>query len=210
MSHISHETFNALGEAVKAGYLTDEQASQLVRESVNPSGSSAPPASKPPWADNVAADKRIDLEKLSDNIERAEGVSHTEALQRAIRMAPADAAPLIAEEAKRFTDRAEAAARAEWANSTEGIAALGAERRAEEARIAETVANMRPELEARGYPVEGLSDREILGMVNAEQARRAEAAQASDLQANLDAIAKMDAQPRWGETPASGEGGEGQ
>lgn len=156
-----------------------------------------------PWAKFVKQDTRIDLERLADYFQREDGVSEVEALKRAIQMNnsdPASAAPLVHAEADRFRARAEEAARAEWVNTPDGIAALGRMRQAQANALKERADSMRPELAARGLPVDGMSDNEVVGWVNDMAAQRAADAEANSLQANLDHIAQLEA----------AKGGEGQ
>jgi hypothetical protein len=190
---LSDERINELGRLVQSGELTHEQASQLVREAVLEGGAAllpqttppAPNEPKAPWADKVATDKRIPLEQVADFIRRTEGVSQEEALRRAIRTPAEDAAPLAAEEAKRFAERAELEAKRDWMTSPEGIEAIGRERQAQAAADAERAAAMKIELEARGIPVGDASTEEILGIVDGMAAEKVAVAEANDLQANI-------------------------
>lgn len=148
-------------------------------------------ATDTPWAKNVVQDARIPLERLSDNIERAEGIPQDEALKKAIRMDGMAAAPLIAEEDRRFAERAERAARHAWEQSAEGIEAMGRERQAEAAKQAERAAAMRLELQARGVPIDDSTpDAEVLSIVEGVEAKHAAAREAADPAANLAAATK--------------------
>jgi hypothetical protein len=190
---LSDERFNELGLAVARGEITQEEASALVRQAVLEGGAATlpPPTSsaknepKAPWADKVATDKRIPLEQVADFIRRTEGVSQEDALRRAIRTPAEDAAPLAAEEAKRFAERAELEAKRDWMTSPEGIEAMGRERQAKAAADAERAAAMKIELEVRGIPVGDASTEEILGIVDGMAAEKAAVAEANDLQANI-------------------------
>lgn len=187
---LSDEQINALSLAVARGEITQEHASGLVRRAILEGSSAAtpPPARekpKTPWADSVAKDTRIDLERVADFLQRTEGISSEQALKQAIRMAPADAAPLAQSEANHFAERAESAAERDWKTSPAGIAAMGRERQAQAARDAERADAMRVELAARGMPVDGSSTEEILGIVDGIEAAKEEARVANDLQANI-------------------------
>lgn len=187
---LSDEQINALGLAVARGEITEEHASGLVRRAILEGSSAAPPPPAPetpktPWADSVAKDTRIDLERVADFLQRTEGMSSEQALKQAIRMAPADAAPLAQAEANDFAERAERAAERDWKTSPAGIESMGRERQAQAARDTERAEAMRVELAARGMPVEGASTEEILGIVDGIQANKEEARVANDLQANI-------------------------
>ena len=185
---LSDEQINALSLAVARGEITQEHASGLVRRAILEGSSAATPQPekpKTPWADSVAKDTRIDLERVADFLQRTEGMSSEQALKQAIRMAPADAAPLAQAEASHFAERAERAAERDWKTSPAGIEAMGRERQAQAAKDAERAEAMRVELSARGMPVEGASTEEILGIVDGIQADKEEARVANDLQANI-------------------------
>jgi hypothetical protein len=150
--------------------------------------------SKAPWADSIPTDSRIPLEQVSDYLVRTEGLSQAEALKRAIRMPAADAAPLAAEEAKRFAESAELSAKKDWMTSPQGIEAMGRERQAQAAADAERAAAMKVELEARGIPVGDASTEEILGIVDSLAAEKAAEAEANSLAANIAAATGGDGQ----------------
>lgn len=143
-----------------------------------------------PWAKFAKADSRIPMEKLADTLRREGGLSELEALQKAIHMnqnEPEAAAPLIAEETSRFEAEASRRAQQEWANTSEGIAAMGRLRTAQANAIATKAAEMRPELEARGLPP--MTDDEVVTWVADMERKRAADAEAASLDANLAHIA---------------------
>lgn len=193
---LTDHQINELTDAVASGQISEAQALALAREAAF--GAAAPPAATPPappadpWAKFKAKDSRIDLEALSDSLKRNEGMSDLQALQTAIKMNGEDAAPLVAAERQRFEERATAAAKQEFFNTPEGIEALGNERRAAAEALKQRADNMRPELAARGLPVEDMSDADVVGMIEDMAEERAAVAAANSLEANLAHIAAQD------------------
>jgi hypothetical protein len=108
------------------------------------------------------------------------------------------AKPLIDAETARYNERATAAARAEWANTSEGISTLGRVRQAQATAMKEQADSMRPELLARGLPADSMSDSEVVGWVADMEQKRAADAEASSLEANLARVAELDAQREGG------------
>jgi hypothetical protein len=193
---------NAVVEYAREHNITNEEAAARLNIDIGVPGK---PPEPNPWAKFVKPDSRIPMEKLADNLQRAaeetgKPISDVEALRQAIQMDGMAAAPLIAEETARYDERANAAAQREFFNTPDGIAALGRMRQAQANALKERADAMRPELAARGLPVESMSDSEVVGWVNEMAEKRAADAEANSLQANLNHIAAMDAK----------KGGEGQ
>jgi hypothetical protein len=138
-----------------------------------------------PWSKDTARDSRNTLEQAAGYLVRTEGLSDLDAIARAIRMPTDEAIKLAANEASHFEAQAKARAEKNWANSPDGIAEAGRKRLAEQAAIAEKAKYLRPELEARGVPLDGMTDAEVVAFVTESAEQQAEANDNNSLAANV-------------------------
>jgi hypothetical protein len=181
--------YNLAAQRIAAG---EDETTVRAELGLAPTGAASPAS---PWSGNVRKDTRLDSEKLAHVLQQENPkLSDADALRAAIRMAPADAAPIIAQEDKRFSELAEREASKAWMDSPAGLEQLGKARKVAEASAAERASNIAAELAARGVPVEGMEPREVLGLVGDMEAKHAAEAEGNDLAANIAAATAGEAE----------------
>jgi hypothetical protein len=194
---LTPEQANAIVDRAKAKGITNEEAAAEL--GIDLPGAMAKAATDDPWSKYVKADDRIPLQKVADHLMREDGIPEVAALKMAMQMDADAAKPLLDAEENRYDERATAAARAEWQNTAEGIATMGRIRQAHANALKTQAESMRPELEARGLPVDQMSDQEVVGWVEDMEEKRASVAEANSLDANLKRLAEDEAREGEGQ-----------